>query len=63
VDPCPGVCGSHASCRTTRHQPDCTCDPGYTGDPFRFCSRITTGIVEYDTFNQCCGSRKKIMPI
>jgi len=41
-DPCPGVCGSFASCRTQRHQPTCTCDPGYTGDPFRFCSRITT---------------------
>ena len=42
ADPCPGVCGSFASCRTQRHQPTCTCDPGYTGDPFRFCSRITT---------------------
>ena len=42
VDPCPGVCGSHATCRAQNHNPICTCDPGYTGDPFRFCTRITT---------------------
>ena len=42
VDPCPGVCGSHATCRTTNHRPSCTCDPGYTGNPFSYCSRITT---------------------
>ena len=50
VDPCPGVCGQHATCRTTRHQPSCTCDPGYTGDPFRFCTRITTGMAYFYSY-------------
>ena len=42
VDPCPGVCGYHATCHVTNHIAQCTCDPGYTGDAFTACSRITT---------------------
>ena len=42
VDPCPGVCGAHATCRVTSHVPTCTCDPGYTGNAFISCQRITT---------------------
>ena len=42
TDPCPGVCGIHASCRVTNHLPQCTCDPGYTGNPFVSCRRQTT---------------------
>ena len=41
-DPCPGVCGIHATCRVTNHLPQCTCDPGYTGNPFVSCRRQTT---------------------
>lgn len=36
-DPCPGSCGAHASCVVLNHTPRCTCDPGYTGDPFSLC--------------------------
>lgn len=39
-DPCPGTCGSNAVCRVMNHLPQCTCYPGYSGDPFQFC-RIT----------------------
>ena len=42
VDPCPGVCGYHATCHVTNHLAQCTCDPGYTGDAFIGCTRITT---------------------
>ena len=42
VDPCPGVCGAHATCYVTNHVPLCRCDPGYTGDAFVSCRRITT---------------------
>ena len=42
VDPCPGVCGHHATCSVTNHVPQCRCDPGYTGDAFTACVRITT---------------------
>ena len=42
VDPCPGVCGAHATCRATNHRPLCQCDPGFTGDAFISCQRITT---------------------
>ena len=41
-DPCPGVCGVYASCYVTNHLPLCKCDPGYTGDAFVACQRITT---------------------
>ena len=37
-DPCPGTCGPNADCQVVNHLPSCTCRPGYTGDPFRYCS-------------------------
>lgn len=37
-DPCPGSCGIHAICVVTNHAPHCTCENGYTGDPFVGCS-------------------------
>lgn len=39
-DPCPGTCGQNAECQVVNHLPSCTCIPGYTGDPFRYCSVI-----------------------
>jgi hypothetical protein len=36
-DPCPGTCGQNAQCQVVNHQASCTCFPGYTGDPFRYC--------------------------
>ena len=41
-DPCPGVCGSFATCSVRNHNPNCVCEPGFAGDPFTACSRITT---------------------
>ena len=40
VDPCPGVCGVNANCKVINHNPTCTCNPGYRGDPFTACSLI-----------------------
>lgn len=37
-DPCPGTCGQNADCQVVNHLPSCTCRPGYTGDPFKFCN-------------------------
>lgn len=37
VDPCPGVCGAHATCHVRLHVPICTCPPRFTGDPFVRC--------------------------
>ena len=42
VDPCPGLCGIHATCRVRSHIPICVCDTGYQGDPFTQCRRITS---------------------
>ena len=42
VDPCPGLCGYNADCRVRMHVPVCICKPGYTGDPFTQCQRITS---------------------
>lgn len=36
-DPCPGTCGANADCRVVSHTPNCQCQAGYTGDPFRLC--------------------------
>ncbi|RZC36330.1 hypothetical protein BDFB_000152 [Asbolus verrucosus] len=38
ADPCPGTCGQNAQCQVINHLPSCTCNPGYTGDPFRYCN-------------------------
>lgn len=37
-DPCPGSCGLNAECRVVSHTPNCICQPGFIGDPFRQCS-------------------------
>lgn len=37
-DPCPGTCGQNADCYVVNHLPSCTCRPGFTGDPFRYCN-------------------------
>lgn len=39
-DPCPGTCGVNAQCQSINHLPMCTCMPGYTGNPFTYCSPI-----------------------
>lgn len=37
-DPCVGSCGINAKCHVINHTPVCSCDVGYTGDPFTRCS-------------------------
>ena len=37
IDPCPGVCGVNAKCNVNNHSPICSCQSGYTGDPFSRC--------------------------
>lgn len=37
ADPCPGSCGANAKCSVINHTPSCSCDIGYTGDPFTSC--------------------------
>lgn len=39
-NPCAGTCGQNADCQVINHLPSCSCRPGYTGDPFRYCSVI-----------------------
>lgn len=36
-DPCPGSCGTYATCVVQNHQPSCKCYDGYTGDPYSAC--------------------------
>lgn len=40
VNPCIGVCGELAICHVSRHNPTCTCPPGFTGDPFFQCREV-----------------------
>lgn len=37
ADPCPGPCGLNAECKVINHSPICTCQQGFTGDPFSRC--------------------------
>lgn len=37
-DPCPGTCGINARCHVVNHNPICSCNPSYTGDPFVRCT-------------------------
>lgn len=39
-DPCPGTCGLGAKCNVINHSPICSCDQGFTGDPFTKCLPI-----------------------
>ncbi|XP_075154214.1 uncharacterized protein LOC142227620 [Haematobia irritans] len=43
-DPCPGLCGQNAECRAFNHIGMCLCLPGYEGDPFTNCHRISAPI-------------------
>lgn len=37
-DPCIGMCGQNAHCRTVNHIPICMCNSGFLGDPFILCN-------------------------
>lgn len=37
LDPCPGTCGSNSLCHVSNHMPICTCQQGYTGNPYNYC--------------------------
>lgn len=39
-DPCTGSCGFNARCTVHNHQPVCTCNPNFEGDPFSGCSPV-----------------------
>lgn len=47
IDPCPGSCGINARCSVINHTPSCSCDIGYTGDPFTSCSPVQGKILFY----------------
>jgi hypothetical protein len=40
TDPCLGTCGQNAKCQVINHSPICSCQQGYTGDPFSRCYSI-----------------------
>ena len=40
VDPCPGTCGVNARCEVINHSPICSCQAGFTGDPFTRCFSV-----------------------
>jgi hypothetical protein len=52
-DPCPGSCGANARCNVVNHTPVCSCNPGFTGDPFNGCVMIQ-GRTEFACFLACC---------
>lgn len=48
-DPCTGSCGFNAKCTVVNHQPICSCEPGYQGDPFNGCN-LLPGLYNIDFF-------------
>lgn len=44
ADPCPSVCGLNSNCHVNNHSPICSCQSGYTGDPFHRCYTISRKI-------------------
>lgn len=57
ADPCPGTCGNSARCKVLNHNPICSCDPGYEGDPFVSCVPIQKPPTEVEkTANPCLPS-------
>jgi hypothetical protein len=40
-DPCVGICGTNAVCEVANHAAVCSCQRGYTGDPFVSCRQIS----------------------
>nr|CAD7617304.1 unnamed protein product [Timema genevievae] len=55
-DPCPGTCGQNADCQVVNHLPSCTCIPGYTGDPFRYCNLLPREPVVSEPGDPCIPS-------
>lgn len=51
-DPCVGSCGFNALCNVVNHQPVCSCQQGYHGDPFSGCS---LGKLSYSLWNTFLG--------
>jgi len=52
-DPCPGSCGTNARCNVVNHTPVCSCNSGFTGDPFIGCI-VIQGRTELPCFLACC---------
>lgn len=52
-DPCPGSCGYNAQCSVINHTPVCSCNAGYTGDPFTGCTPVQ-GRVKRLSSIACC---------
>jgi hypothetical protein len=40
VDLCLNACGADATCQIFNNKPVCSCERGWTGDPFNKCTRI-----------------------
>lgn len=45
TDPCPGTCGTQATCIVMNHIPTCSCPEGYSGNPFIICNQVPRKII------------------
>ncbi|CAG2101907.1 unnamed protein product, partial [Medioppia subpectinata] len=45
-----GMCGVNTICRAEKHEAQCSCLPGYTGDPLRQCTKVS---VECEVDKDC----------
>ena len=52
-DPCPGVCGTNADCAVANHIPNCSCNRGFSGDPFNGCRKDQPIYIPPDISNPC----------
>lgn len=56
VNPCAGQCGRNANCRVIAHNPICSCQERYTGDPFSNCVPIPIPTTPLQDSNPCLPS-------
>lgn len=59
-DPCPGSCGTNTVCVVRLHSPMCSCQEGYTGDPFTACFYLLQSQDPQDPCNPTpCGANAR----
>lgn len=58
----PSPCGDYASCTKVDEKPLCTCQPGFTGNPLKACTRVECQIHSECQLNKACSNEVCVDP-
>lgn len=53
VNPCSNLCSENAYCNVVNHNPVCSCNPGYEGNPLTLCHKKRVEIIDRVIENPC----------